>query len=340
MSRQLIFYIEKEVADHPRVAEVLQRFPESRQISIEKYSEVFNRKNQDFRVQKSGMQTFILAKKRKQFALPVPFEYSQQTLHNFYFSHLYNCPYDCEYCYLQGMYRSAFFLWFVNYEDFFAAITRKIAQFPHERHTFFSGYDCDSLALESITHFAQEAIPFFETLPNAEMELRTKSVNIHSLLMQSAPKNTFVTWTLSPEFVVKNWEHKTPSLQARVAALVKLQNAGWRIQIRIEPVMAFPQWEKHYADFFQYLSEYIDFAAIENMGFGTFRLPKHMFKKMQKLLPESTLLHQYYELRATGEMSYPPALEKEMLSFFHNECQKLISAEKILYYDAALTAKK
>ena len=31
---------------------------------------------------------------------------------------MYNCIYDCKYCFLQGLYSSANYLVFVNYEDF------------------------------------------------------------------------------------------------------------------------------------------------------------------------------------------------------------------------------
>ena len=32
---------------------------------------------------------------------------------------MYNCLFDCRYCFLQGMYNSSNFVIFVNYEDFF-----------------------------------------------------------------------------------------------------------------------------------------------------------------------------------------------------------------------------
>ena len=49
---------------------------------------------------------------------------------------------------------------------------------------FFSGYDCDSLALESITGFADVSfLSFFAKHPNAQLELRTKSVNLKVLEM-------------------------------------------------------------------------------------------------------------------------------------------------------------
>ncbi|SVD49612.1 uncharacterized protein METZ01_LOCUS402466, partial [marine metagenome] len=45
---------------------------------------------------------------------------------NYYFSHMLNCIYDCRYCFLQGMYRSAHYVLFVNYDEFFGAMDAKL----------------------------------------------------------------------------------------------------------------------------------------------------------------------------------------------------------------------
>jgi len=74
-----------------------------------------------------------------------------------------------------GMYQSANYVLFVNYEDFQDDIRQLCAKSPAEDLHFFSGYDCDSLALEPVTGFAEQFLPFFAEIPNAWLELRTKS---------------------------------------------------------------------------------------------------------------------------------------------------------------------
>lgn len=326
-------YIETDIQKYKRTQEILEKFPKARIITIQRYSEVFNRKNQDFRKQKEQGKVFILAQKIDHFVLPVPFEYATQTEHNYYFSHLYNCPYDCEYCYLQGQYRSAYFVLFVNYEDFAAEI-RKIAKSHHsERVTFFSGYDCDSLALEHVTGFAEYFISCFEQIPNAQMELRTKSAQVQSLLDLPTPKNTFVTWTLSPQEICEQWEHRAPNLKARIQALKKLKEKGWRIQIRLEPVIAFQGWKEAYEAFFTLLKKEIDLQKIEAIGFGQFRLPKDVFKKMKKMLPQSTLLSKHYELSKSGEVTYSQEKTKEITDFLIEQCSTYFLPGKILYHN-------
>ena len=85
-----------------------------------------------------------------------------------------NCIYDCRYCFLQGMYSSANYVLFVNFEDFESEIEHLIRIHPKDKITFFSGYDCDSLALENISGFVSHILPVFQNQESAVLELRTK----------------------------------------------------------------------------------------------------------------------------------------------------------------------
>ena len=69
---------------------------------------------------------------------------------------MYNCLYDCDYCFLQGLYSSANYVLFVNYEDFFEHISHTIEKNKNDSQMFFSGYDCDSLAFDKISGFSNQ----------------------------------------------------------------------------------------------------------------------------------------------------------------------------------------
>ena len=126
-------------------------------IPIDHYGEIFNRHGQNFRLQKKKP-AFILAKKQGKLLYPIPPNYGIGAQNNFYFSHILNCPYDCSYCFLQGLYRSANYVIFINFEDFQEEIIKKIGK---SKTTFFSGYDGDSLAFECRTGFLDAFLPFF-----------------------------------------------------------------------------------------------------------------------------------------------------------------------------------
>src|ERR1700761_7795137 len=106
-------YIEEEALNDKHTQAICQRFPYLVPIMCERYGEIFNRHAQHFRLQKQRP-SLILAKKFDHFVLPTPAGYGIGGTHNFYFSHMLNCIYDCRYCFLQGMYNSAHYVIFVN----------------------------------------------------------------------------------------------------------------------------------------------------------------------------------------------------------------------------------
>lgn len=90
-------YIEKDIADHPRTRQVCGQLPHARKIPCERYTEVFNRKAQNFRLQKQSP-ALILARKFDHFVLEAPRGFGVGGQHNYYFSHMLNCIYDYRYC--------------------------------------------------------------------------------------------------------------------------------------------------------------------------------------------------------------------------------------------------
>lgn len=304
-------YIEKAVTKHPRVLAIQKRFPEARVIYCERYGEVFNPKSQNFRLQKQNP-ALILAEKYQKFVLPTPATYGIGGKHNYYFSHMFNCLYDCRYCFLQGMYQSANYVLFVNYEDFQRQIRDICYQTPDQPIYFFSGYDCDSLALEPMTGFAEAFLPLFAELPNAWLELRTKSTQIRSLLNRQPLKQCVVAFSLSPDEVVEKVEAKTPSLDKRLEAAAKLQQQGWPIGLRFDPLIYQHDYQQHYQALFKRVFQQVDANQVHSVSLGVFRLPEQYFKKIQKLYPDEKLMASPFQTHA-GMVSYRAELENKMM---------------------------
>jgi len=184
------------VRDSTRAKAIIARYPQARIVEIERYGDVFNAKHQNFKHQKNSP-ALILARKEGNRVLPTPPGYHIGGIHNYYFSHMLNCVYDCRYCFLQGMYQSANYVVFINVEEFFDDIS-SIDNEHAEPVWFFSGYDCDSLALDPITGFVDDCLTFFRSQTKAHLELRTKSTQIRPLLKHAAiPIHCSIAMTLS-----------------------------------------------------------------------------------------------------------------------------------------------
>lgn len=304
-------YIETAVAEHPRAAAIRARFPRARVIDCERYGEVFNPRAQNFRLQKQKP-ALILAEKFKNFALPAPPGYGIGGRRNYYFSHMLNCLYDCRYCFLQGMYQSANYVLFVNYEDFQRHLEDICAEAPDEAVYFFSGYDCDSLALEPVTGFAEHFLPFFETLPNAWLELRTKSTQIRNLLIRAPHPRCVVAFSLSPDAVADKVEAKAPSVAKRIEAAAKLQQHGWPVGLRFDPLIYQHTYRQQYRDLFEQVFAALEADKLHSVSLGAFRLPEQYFKKIHKLYPDERLFASPLQTQA-GMVGYRGGLEREML---------------------------
>jgi len=306
-------YIEDDVAEHPRTKAILKQFPNAAKIACSRYTEIFNKKSQNFRLQKK-QPALILANKFKNYVLSTPENYGIGANHNYYFSHMMNCIYDCRYCFLQGMYRSAHYVVYVNFEDFSSAIKNVINQHIDEPVHFFSGYDCDSLALEPVTGFTEFILPQFNEYPSALLELRTKSTQIRSLLNREPMNNVIVAYSFTPTEIAKVLEHKTPSIQKRVNAMVKLQNAGWKLGLRFDPLIYESDYQAKYERLFDFVFEHIDICNLHSVSMGSFRLPKNFFRTVQKLYPDEILFASPFE-ENDGMVAYQKKTLDEMFTF-------------------------
>lgn len=324
-----MIYVEEKIKSHPRTQKILAKFPKIHPILCKHAGEIFNRKSQNFRLQKQRP-SLILAEKNNKFILKAP--YGTGTEHNFYFSHMLNCVFDCRYCFLQGMFRSAHYLLYVNYEQFEEEILKTLDTLPKDSSvTFFSGYDCDSLALDHITLFTKHFLCFFSHIPQAYLELRTKSACIRSLKNHPPLKNIIVAFSLNPEIIIQNFEHKTPSLKKRLETIDILQKQGWKIGIRLDPLIYFQDFKKHYSALYHLLANQLNYGQLHSITLGQLRFPHGVYKNIRNLYPKEKLFSQVYKQKS-GLVHYEEKIEEELLQSSRETLQRLFPKDKLFLY--------
>ena len=320
-------YIEKDVQTHPRVQQILARYTDAEKILCDRYGEIFNLKSQNFRLQKQSP-ALILAYKHDGHVLQTPEGYGVGSEKNFYFSHMLNCIYDCRYCFLQGMYQSAHFVVFVNFEDITDSITTHSLKFENQSPWFFSGYDCDSLAFEPVTGFMQHCLGVFQELPHAWLEIRTKSTQVRSLLNTPAMGNVVVAFSFTPDDFSKRFEYGVPDIQKRIKAMQLLQSNGWQIGLRFDPIMAYHNYQASYKKLFELVFSSLDHELIHSVSMGEFRMPKGFFKKIKKLYPEEPLYHLHMDDH-DGMKSFKSSQEQTMFDFCRQQLLRWMPEAKL-----------
>ncbi len=234
---------------------------------------------------------------------------------NFYYtSCIMNCIYDCEYCYLKGMYPSANLVVFVNLEDMFAQAEQKMRQVSGTLYLCVS-YDTDLLALEQAVGYADAWNRFAARhASRLKIEIRTKCANRHFFESQEPLSNVIYAFTLSPQAVVDCFEHHTPSLTERIACAAYAVSAGFSVRLCFDPMIYVPAWQQHYQDMLDQVFCAVTPERLVDVSVGSFRISRDYLKKMRRQQPDSAAAWFPYEMEH-GYYHYPKALMEEMEQF-------------------------
>jgi spore photoproduct lyase len=316
-------YIEEDVKDAPLTKYIQKKFPVSKIIYIQHYKDVFNRPNQDFGAQ-SKAKNLILAKREGPFFYKGSFYSDAFDYENFFYTpSLLGCLYDCQYCYLSGMYNSANSVFFVNIEDFFAALKPLL-----NKPTLVAiSYDTDTLAVESLTSHTKKWITCAQEEQNLHLEIRTKSANFKPLRSLQAQNRITLAWTLSPQKIIDDYEHKTPSLKNRLKAVKEAVEAGWRVRVCIDPVIYNEAFETLYPPLLKELFSTINAEKLYQLTLGSFRMSAVHLGRIKKL-ERSDIAFYPYEVK-DGIVSYGKTIEQRILHVMLQEAQKYIPKERI-----------
>jgi len=319
------FYVEQAALDYPDTVRLRERYPRAEFTVIDNYKQIFNRPRQSWDLQKRTLKP-ILAVRRDNFLYrgsPLAPNFGHK---NFAYNALVlNCLYDCEYCYLQGMYPSAYPVLFVNHEEYFRATT----DFLKENGSLYLciSYDTDLLTFERLIPYCSKWIAFARKHPDLTVELRTKSGLYSAIRTEDPPKNVILAWTLSPEGVARTLEHRTPGTKKRIASLKQALADGWKIRLCFDPVSLIPDWEKHYGQLLEDLFSEIDPEQIYDVSFGFFRMPVQYFKQIKKQRPGLPVLYKDYHL-SEQIVGLHPEKEHQARAVFLNLLSRYLPQQK------------
>ena len=319
-------YVEKKILNNKNTLEILSKFKDVKIIEIENYKEVFSSNNQDFHLQKLG-QKLILASNKANMIYEGAVVCESFENDNFYYtSSIINCVYDCEYCYLQGVYSSGNIVIFVDIEKVF----EEVEELYNKLKTLYLciSYDTDLLAIENICGFSEKWYYFIEDKKDLKIELRTKSGNIDKFLNLKPLDNFIIAFTLSPENITLKNEKYTASFKNRIKAIKELQEKGWKVRICIDPLIYSDNFEKNYSQMIEYLFNEIDKEKVIDVSIGVFRISKEYLKKMRNQNQNSEILYYPFEC-VDGVYTYSDKIKSYMLNFIKEQFLKYIDEKKI-----------
>jgi len=327
-----VVYVEEAAADHPRTRSILNRLPRATVIPCRSYREIFCRPRQEPCLQKHS-QALILALATPPSVYdgaPVCQDFGNR--HFYYTSGVMNCVYDCEYCYLQGMYRSGHITVFVNLEDTFDQLDAILHE--HEAYVCIS-YDTDLLALEPLLGMVADWMRFAADRPSLTLELRTKCASRSVLRSLPALPNVILALTLSPDPVIRAYEHHTPTLESRLEMARAALSLGWPLRLCFDPMLAVHDAEKHYTDMFDTVLSALPIDRIRDVSVGVFRISGDYLRYMRRCRTCAVTCYPY-ELR-DGVYGYPEAVAERLLRLAREKLLGHFPQDRLFFWDPVPT---
>ncbi len=196
----------------------------------------------------------------------------------------HGCNLGCTYCAL-NYYNYARLTVFQNREKLFDELD-SIFENRKSVIRFGTGEFTDSLLFEKVFPIYDELIPYISRIKNAVLEIKTKTVNIESLLKIKNHKRIIVSWSVGSELVARHEEKRAPGIEERISAASRIQDAGYKLAFHFDPIILHSGWEEGYKKTIDSIFRKIKPENIVYISLGTLRFVPEMAYILNRMSPE------------------------------------------------------
>ena len=253
------------------------------------------------------------------------------------------CPAHCQYCYLAGSLSGPPVIRvFANLPQ----ILTNLAAYeqPGKTTTFEVSCYTDPLGIEHLTGSLAECIRYFGTRPDAHLRVVSKFDAVDNLLDLPHNGHTRMRMSVNAAPVSSRFEGGTASVASRLKALRRLAlprldgGGGYPIGLVIAPIILMDDWQTHYTELFDSISEALDFDC--NL---TFELISHRFTPGSKEVLQTWYPHSKLDMDEAKrsvkrnkfggiKYVYDTNTMKTAKQFFTTEIAKRFPSSEILYW--------
>ena len=234
-----------------------------------------------------------------------------------------NCPFECTYCILQAFLNKPVITVHANLEDMLKQVRQRTSSQPETLFRIGTGEHSDSLALDKTLGINQHVIKFFATLPNALLELKTKSNHVEHLLELPHGGKTVISWSVNPQAIIKKEELKTATLDERLKAARMASDAGYKVAFHFDPMIDYPDWEKGYQGLVEQIIDNISPDRIAWVSLGTLRYISSLKSIVDERFPNSRVFLGEFVPGIDGKMRYLKKIRQRLYRNVQQKIQKL-----------------
>lgn len=223
-----------------------------------------------------------------------------------------SCGYDCSYCAVQSFYHEGK----VVFDKNFSKNLKKIKLDSNKIYHIGTGQSSDSLMWGNKEGILDALFDFAKANPNVILELKTKSDNVSYMLENDIPPNVISTWSLNPQVVIDNEEHKTVNLAKRIKAAKKIADKGRLVGFHFHPMVLHEGWKENYLNIASTLLDEFNPKSVAMISFGALTFTKNVVRKLRRRALKSKILQMPLE-GIGGKFSYTLEQKEEMFGFLY-----------------------
>ena len=144
----------------------------------------------------------------------------------------------------------------------------------------------------------------------------------------TASSNVVTAFSFTPQEISDVLEKGVPSVKARIQAMRRLAEKGWKLGVRLDPIIDCLDFDERHRSLISDIFSVVPAESIHSVSVGPFRLPDPFFKRMEKLYPEEPVFAT--ELTRRGRsISYPQDIEQKRISTCEQYLLEHLPPEKI-----------
>jgi len=172
------------------------------------------------------------------------------------------CVFRCAYC---GFGRRIIFS--LDVERLVAGLDSIFARYPAQRLYKYSNMT-DLPAFEPELDAVPPMVERFSRERDRYLMLFTKSDNVDFLSGLDHRGHTIISWSLTCETASRLIDKRTATMRQRIAAMQRMQEAGYRVRARLSPIVPVANWRDEYEKLFEVLLSRVrpDVVTLELLG--------------------------------------------------------------------------
>ncbi len=239
------------------------------------------------------------------------------------------CTMDCSYCILQAYFHPPVLQYFAGLDTLSNALDRAFAKQKILR--IGTGEYTDSLIWEPISLMPAFLVEKFAGQNHAALELKTKTVNVDSLLDLDHNGKTILAWSVNTPEIIRSEERGTAALAARLATAKSCADKGYKLAFHFDPLVLYDGCEQAYERVIQSIFDIVDPTDVVWISIGTFRFMPQLKPIVEKRFPDSTIPYGEFILGLDNKMRYFKPLRIALYQRL-TELLREIAPEVLVYY--------